>query len=372
MKVEISQELLSGTLSIVGKAVSTRAVNPVLNHVHIVAEKDNLTFTATDGDFTVRRQVAISGATPGRTLAPARLLSDLVSRLPKKDILLKLEDSQLNVSVGRSNYDLTVMGDENFPELPDYQEHRLIALSCVMFKRALEQTVFSAVKESSTGGVHYTNGVLFSFKGGRLDVVATDGHRLALKRSEGLTGDDLECDLLMPARVADELEKMLPNDEDAAVDIYHFSNQAFFKFGNQLVVSALLDVKFPDYERVIPKDVDSKVHVNREELNDALARVLLVCRQKDQNPVCSIETREGTMVITSDAGEVGKGQEEVEAEVSGGEIKISLNPAYVIDVLKVLGGDQVTFNWINEVNPVMFTSPRDPDYTYIVMPIRMD
>jgi DNA polymerase-3 subunit beta len=372
MKFTISQELLSGTLSAVSKAVASRNINPVLNHVRIVANKDSLTFTATDGEFTIRRHVSIEKAEEGRALAPARLLSDLVSRLPKKDITVALEASQLGVSVGRSNYSLTALPDENFPELPEFAEHKLIVLPCAMLKRALGQTAFSAVKESSTGAVHYTNGVFLSFKGGRLDIVATDGHRLALKRNEGLSAGNLEQDLLIPARVADELEKMLPDDEDSAVEVFYYSNQVFFRFGNQLVAASLLDVKFPDYERVIPKDINTKVHADRVELTDALGRVLLVCRQKDQNPVAHVTSGDGTLTLSSDAGEIGKGSEELGVEVAGDDIKVSLNPQYVIDALKNLGGEQVTLNWISEVNPVMVTSPREPDFTYIVMPIRMD
>ena len=372
MKVVINQELLASTLAAVNKAVSTRSVNPLLTHVKLVAEEDNLTVTGTDGEFTVRRNVAIEGAEPGRILAPADLFFKLVNRLPKKDITLNLEENQLNITVGRSKYDLTVMWDDTYPELPDYHEHRLITLSCGMLKRALEQTSFAAVKESSTGAVHYTNSVFFSFKEGRLDIVATDGHRLSLKRNDGLSVGDVECDLLLPVRVAEELERMLPDDDEAAIEVYHFSNQAFFKFGSQLLVSALLDVKFPPYERVIPKDIESKVHVERVELIEALARVLLVCKQKDQNPVGYLETMGELVTIKSDGGEYGKGQEELAAEVNGGDIKIAINPQYIIDVLKVLGGEQVTLNWTSEVSPVMITSPRDPEFTYIVMPIRMD
>jgi len=372
MKVLISQELLAGTLSAVNKAVSTRTVNPLLTHVKLVAEADNLTVTGTDGEFTVRRNVAISRAEPGRILAPADLLFRLVSKLPKKDITLALSENQLNVAVGRSTYDLTVMWDDTYPELPDYQEHRLITLPCAMLKHALAQTSFAAVKDSATGAVHYTNSVFFSFKENRLDIVATDGHRLALKRNDGLGVGDVERDLLLPVRVAEELERMLPDDEDSAVEIYHYSNQAFFRFGNNLLVSALLDVKFPPYERVIPKDIASKVHVDREGIMDALGRVLLVCKQKDQNPVGYLETAGETVTLRSDGGEYGKGQEELEAEVGGEDIKIAINPQYLIDVLKVLGGEQVTLNWTSEVSPVMLTSPRDPAFTYIVMPIRMD
>jgi DNA polymerase-3 subunit beta len=373
MKVTISQELLAATLGAVSKAVAQRSINPVLNHVRIVADADGLTLTATDGEFTIRRRAAVSGAEPGSTLAPARLLADLVSRLPKQDLTLTHSAGTLNVSAGRIHYDLACLGDENFPELPDFSSKRLITLSCSLLRRALGQTSFAAVKESSTGAVHYTNGVFLSFKGGRLDIVATDGHRLALKRNDGLGGNGaVEQDLLLPARVAEELEKMLPDDDDAPVELYHLGNQVFFKFGSQLAVSALLDVKFPPYESVIPRDIESKVYVRRDEFSDALGRVLLFCRQKDHNAVAHMETHSGTLTITSDAGDQGKGEEPLDAEVSGADIKVRLNPAYIIDVLKALSGEQVTVNWVSQVNPVMVTSPRDPDFLYIVMPIRMD
>lgn len=372
MRFNISQDLLAQTLSAVGKAVSSRAINPVLTYVRIVAEPDSLTFTATDGDFTIRRQIAVPQAEPGRILAPARLLSDLVARLPKKEIELRLEGNQLHVAAGRSNYDLTVLSDENFPDLPDFSGHLMTTLPCGILKRALTQTTFASVKESGTGGIHYTNGVFFNFRGGRLDIVATDGHRLALKRNEGIAGNGPDSALLLPARVADELEKMLPDDDEAAVELFHHNNQVFFRFGTQLVASALLDVKFPDYERVIPKDIESKVHAGREELGECLSRVLLMTRSKDQNPVARMSSAEGTLTLSSDGGELGKGQEELAAEISGGDVKVAINPQYIIDALKALGGEQVTLNWISEVNPVMLTSAREPDFTYIVMPIRLD
>lgn len=376
MRVVISQELLAGALAIAGKAVSARTVNPVLGHIRVVAEDGHLTFTGTDGDFWIRRAIAVPDATPGRVLVPASLFQALVSRLPKKPITLEVESGQLNLTVARSTYDITVMGDENFPELPDFSGSKLCTLPASVLKRSLLQTVFSAVKESSTGGVHYTNGVLFSFKSGRLDIVATDGHRLALRRNSGLSGIDTpDRDLLLPARVADELEKMLPDDDDAAVELYHHGNQVFFSFGAQLVASALLDVRFPDYERVIPKEIEAKVHAGREELSDALARVLLVCRQKDQNPVARVSATGETLTASSEAGEIGKGTEEMACEVAGPdgtEVKVALNPQYLIEALKVLAGEQITLNWISEIQPVMLTSSREPDFTYIVMPIRMD
>src|SRR5690606_28673848 len=99
-----------------------------------------------------------------------------------------------------------------------------------------------------------------------------------------------------------------------------------------------------------------------EGFSDALQRVLLVCKQKDQNPVTNISSEDETLTMTSEAGEIGKGQEQLAAEVNGTEIKIKLNPQYVIDVLKVMGGEQVTLNWIDEFNPRMVSSACDSGF----------
>lgn len=382
MKVAISQELLSSTLSTVIKAVAARSINPVLGHVRIVADADSLTLTATDGEFTIRRRAAVSGSTPGSTLAPARLLSDLVARLPKQEITLSVEGSTLNISTGRSHYDLACLGDENFPELPEFNKAGSrhlppIAISCALLKRAILQTAFAGVKESSTGLVHYTNGLFLAFKSGRLDVVATDGHRLALRRNDGLGGaGSTEADLLLPIRVAEELERMLPDAEDTACELFHLGSQAVFRFGSLLVLTALLDVKFPPYESVIPREIESRAHLRKDELSDALGRVELLNRQKDQNPIAMLQTDEklvgSTMRISSEAGEVGKGSEEIGCELSGPDVKVRVNPRYLTEALKAVGGEQVTLNWVSQVNPIMLTSPREPDWIYIVMPIRMD
>ena len=371
MRVVISQELLSAVLSTVSKAV-TRSINPVLNHVKVVVTGDSIEMMATDGEFSIRRTIAINGAEEGSFLAPAELFGSLVNKLPRKDITLVTEGNQLNVSSGKSSYDLTILTDENFPGLADHEGSLLTSIPSSILKKALEQTTFSAVKDSSTGAVHYTNGVFFVFRGARLDIVATDGHRLALKRNEGLQGDGLEQNLLLPARVADELQKMLPDDDEATVAIYNPGNQVFFSFGSQLVVCSLLDVKFPDYERVIPKDIETRVFLDKVELNEAMQRVQLVCKTRDQNPVAHLEGAGDKVEIRSDAGELGKGVEELSAEIQGNDIRIALNPDYILQVLKTIDGEQVVLSWINEVNPILVGSPRDPDYIYIVMPIRMD
>ncbi len=168
MRVVISQELLAGTLSAVGKAVATRNINPVLNHVRIVTEPDLLTLTATDGDFTIRRTVAITGASPGARWRQPSCCPSWSTACRRRKSRWSSRGNQLNITVGRSNYNLTVMGDENFPELPDFTDHRLIALVLphAQARAAADDVLRRQGKQHRRGALHQRRVLLASSTGG--------------------------------------------------------------------------------------------------------------------------------------------------------------------------------------------------------------
>ena len=178
----------------------------------------------------------------------------------------------------------------------------------------------------------------------------------------------------MPATIAAELEKRLPAGEDDAVEIYYLPhrNQVFLEFGTTLIGASLLDVKFPPYERVIPQTISSKATVQRAGLVDCLPRLLLVARTKDQNPVAHMVSNCEKLELSTNAGELGEGQEEIAAYIEGEELKAAFNPAYMLEMAKQLKTEELTFNWQSDVSPLMITTPQEPDFTFIQMPIRMD
>ena len=374
MKFTITQDKLNQVLSLVGKAVSPRSLNLVLTHVRVVVRKKSVTFTGSDGDFTIEQSMAIDSAKDGAILVPARLFSDLVSRLPHaKEITLTADGGTLKVSCGLSDYEIRVLPDENFPTLPLFEESRLAEVDASVFKTSLNRTTFCSLKDPTGTTSHYTQGVLINFKDENLDVVGTDGHRLAFVQLPNPAAEVKDKSLLVPTLIIDELRKALPA-ESTPLGIYSKDNQVFFTFNNTVFAGTLYDIRFPDYRKVIPKEAKSVISVNRSALRDAVQRVMIVFRVREQNPVIRLETKKNMLLISSESPEIGKGVEEL--PVNPGEpfvdLRIALNPSYLADVLSVLDSESVELHWISEVNPLKLLIPEDPTFSYIVMPIRMD
>lgn len=407
--VSVDAKALKDALAAAGKAIDHRAQNPALTCylLELDSAAGRLTISGSNGEVLIREQVPAQVTGDGAILAPAKLLRDLAGKLAKRELHLAISQSthqetrttstwnvekqkaetreeqvtiterKLAISAGKSSYQLIGQDPEYFPALPSYREHKLATISAATFKRALHRTVFCAIKESSTGAVHYTNGSLLNFAAGKLDLVATDGHRLAIVNippAEIQLHTDDEHMLLIPATLAAELEKSLPAGEDATVEIYHAAGGclAILEYGSTLISTSLLDVKFPPYERVIPKDISGKAIVMREDLVDALPRLLLVARTKDANPVAYLTSNCEKLELRTNAGELGEGQEEIAAYLAGEPLKIAFNPAYMLEMAKQLKTDELAFNWQSEHMPLMITAPKEPDFTFIQMPIRMD
>lgn len=374
MKLAIAQDKLSQALSLVNKAVSTRSLNLVLTHIRVQVGKEQTTLTGSDGDFTIEHALEVKGEKEGALLVPARLFVDLVSRLPKGEVTLERADGKLRIVCGAADYQLNILPDENFPTLPLFEEGKLAQVTAGSFKKALNRTSFCALKDPSGTTSHYTHAILIKFIEESLDLVGTDGHRLAFEQLDNPNPEIKEKSLLVPTVIVDELKKALPAEEDAPVEIYYLSNQVFFRFDKTAFAGSLFDIKFPDYRKVIPGDTKSIINLNRAGLRDALSRVQTVFRVKEQNPVVRLETKEEVLVISSESPEVGTGVEELPLTKGDpfADMRIALNPSYLVDALSVLDCESVDLHWTSEVNPLKLVVPEEPGFTYIVMPIRMD
>jgi DNA polymerase-3 subunit beta len=374
MKLTISQERLSQALNLVSKAVSNRTLNLVLAHIRLQAKKKSLTLTGSDGDFTIEHTIEVNCDREGALLVPARLFVDLLSRMPKKDVILERQDGVLKITSGFSVYEINILADENFPSLPLFEEGRLAQIASAQLKAALGRTTFSASRDIGGTTSHYTHGVLLNFHEDSLDIVATDGHRLAFEKMDNPSPDVKDRSLLVPTNIMEELRRAIGSEDDKMVEIYYLSNQVFFRFDNTTFGGSLFDIRYPDYNKVLPKDAKSIANVNRVALREALQRVLTVFKVKEQNPVVRLETSGDSVIISSESQDVGKGVEELPFTKGApfADMRIALNPGYVVDMLAVLDSETVDLHWTSEVNPLKLEVPEKPGFVYIVMPIRMD
>ena len=381
VSINIEQGQLYDALTAVRKALPRGRAAGHLTCIRLEAAGNGLVVSASNGEMTIQRTLRAEVNGIGVGHVDGRAFADAIKPLPRSTIELVVDDQQLHISAGNSSAALPLQDVEEFPIIPEQLEVFIGAVSSKQLKLMLRTTVFAAVKESSTGSFHYTNGVFFCFKDNRLDLVATDGHRLALHRLNSIGSKDGEHELLVPASACGHLEKLVPDSTDTAIRVFQQDEQAIFDIpahvtgkrvlkhvGRTVMSCKLIDVKYPDYERILPSKFNSEVQVSIEPLAAALKQVLVVYG-RNSNPVVQLEAKGGELTVSAEPPESGK----VEARLpcDGGNFSVALNPAYMLDVLRVLIGD-VVIHWQSETEPLVITSPDAGDFTYVQMAIRMD
>lgn len=371
MKITVNRGEFDKALGIVSRAVSSKSLGSYQQFVKITASSEgSLRLEATDDDLYTRVTVNASVAEGGEFLV-SPIICDLVSKMVGEEVDISLGDGGITVKSGRSRYRLLCAETDIFPLVADYSAGKLVSIPASILKDALTKTVFCAYKGSGERSSYYTSGVLFRFSAEYLDLVATDGHRLGLKKCRGNFTQETQ-DLMMPARNADEILRFLPDEPEANVELYLSNNQLFLEFDRLLVASSLLDVKFPDYSRVIPTERATSVTLDRKEMHEALRRAMIVSRAKQHNPVVRLKSGDGVLTISTDASDVGSGEESLGCEVEGEDIEIALNPTYLVDVMNQLSTEKVVLFWNSKVTPLVVSTPEDLDFTYVIMPIRIE
>lgn len=380
--VTVQQAQLSEALSAICKILPRSTVVPALGCVKLEATDGALVLSASDGETTIQRVVRADISGMGMVFVRGRMLAEAVKQLGSVNVELSIREESFVVSAGGSSVMLPTQVVEQFPNITDYKEGIVGAVGALQLKQMLELTVYASVTDSRGSNSHYTNGVLLHFKDNNLDIVATDGHRLALKRLESIGSRVGEHGLLVPADTCKLLLQLTPEDNDLAVSIFKSGQQVVFEIpghnagkrvlkycGRTVLSSSLIDVKYPDFERIIPKQCKTKVVVNREALQNACKRALLA-HGKQHNPVALLESSNGALVVSAEPVNAGKVTAELECD--GGSIKTALNPAYICDVLKALSCDKVQINWQSDTEPVVITAPEVQGFVYIQMPVRVD
>jgi len=370
MKASVSRLDFDKALGVVSRAVSSRSLGSYQQFVKLRLADGKLYLEATNDELYTKVAIAADVSDEGELLVGA-IIADLVAKMTGDDVELAREAGKLTVKSGKSRYQLVCADAEIFPTIMDYTDASTMDMASGLLKDALKKTAFCAYKGSGERSSYYTSGVLFKFTPEYFDTVATDGHRLALKKTRGKFGEE-QNDVLIPASNADELLRFLPDGEETIVRVYMPENHVFFEFDEMVVSSSMLDVKYPDYQRVIPSERATKVLIARKEFLDALRRVLIVSRAKQHNPVVRLRTEDSSMTIFTDATDVGIGEEDVPCETEGENLEIAVNPGFLVDMLNQLTSERVYVYWNSKVTPLVVSAEDDSDFTYVVMPIRIE
>jgi len=370
MEFSVKKFDLLEELSLTQGVVERKTTIPILSNLLCEAKGNRLTITATDLELSIRTSCEAKVKKDGSGTIPAKKLLELVRLLPDEEIRFKLLDNHwVQVTCDRRNYKLVGMSKDNFPALPEFP-HALVRIPAKLLASVIAKTTFAISLEES----RYTlNGALLVLKPASLTMVATDGHRLAMvemdHKFEGLTS---ETRVLVPKKAMNEVQRLAAESGDeAVVEFGQDESHLFFQFGGRLLTSRKLTGQFPNYEAVLPREVNKTVVLERGELQDALRRVSQLADQRS-HAVKFVLAKEG-LEISSSSPEYGEAKEVIEKEFKGEPIAIGFNAQYLLDFLAAAADGPISFELKDEqsagqLRPLGDESSR---YRYVVMPMRI-
>ena len=366
--LKAAQEKLLGALQAVAGIVERRHTLPILANVLLRKNAGELEFTTSDLEIQVRTKAELGGDGGSfTTTVGARKLIDILRTLPADQVVTLSSSSQnkLTLQGGKSRFTLQTLPSEDFPlvnEAVDFGQAFAVPQKTL---RALVNQVHFAMAVHDIR--YYLNGILFVAEGKSLTLVATDGHRLALAQAT-LDVDIPKQEVILPRKTVLELQRLL-KDEDTPIEMRFAGNQAKFAFSGMEFVTKLVEGKFPDYNRVVPKNHKNAVTLGRVPLLASLQRAAIMTSEKFKAVRVNIEP--GTLRISSSNAEQEEAKEELEIDYAGDSIEIGFNVTYLIDALTNAGVEMVKLELQDTSSSALFTLPEQPGFKYVVMPMRI-
>ena len=367
MKLTAGREALLKPLQSVIGVVERRQTMPILANVLLVARNGQVAITATDLEVELVASAEVNVQTPGEVTVPGRKLFDICRALPENaEIAISLSGEKLSVRSGKSKFSLTTLPAAEFPTVEEINAGESLALPRESLARLLEKTHFSMAQQDVR---YYLNGLLLESRKAHLRAVATDGHRLALCQVELGRADAPEKQVIVPRKGILELQRLISGGGDDELRIELGSNHIRIQLPGIRFTSKLVDGRFPEYERVIPKDTGNQLSADRQLLKGALQRTAILSNEKYRG--IRLIIRKGNVVLQAHNPEQEEAEEEVEIEYDGDDIEIGFNVSYLQDALGAIDSERVTVSVVDGNSSCLLREPGNDDCKYVVMPMRL-
>lgn len=365
MKLSAARDVLLKPLQAVIGVVERRQTMPILSNVLLVARNGELSVTATDLEVELVARADVNVEAGGEITVSGRKLLDICKALPDgAEIHLAVSGEKMSVRSGRSKFSLTTLPAAEFPTVEDIKAGQTITLSQEVLHTLIEKTHFSMAQQDVR---YYLNGMLLETRGKHIKAVATDGHRLALCQAE-LSGAKLkEQQVIVPRKGVLELQRLLGGDGEVAIELGE--NHVRVALGGIRFTSKLIDGRFPEYERVIPKESSNELRADKELFRSALQRTAILSNEKYRG--IRLIIRDSGVVLQAHNPEQEEAEEEVEVSYSGDDIEIGFNVNYLLDAMGAVEGDQVTLSVVDSNSSCLVREPGNDDRKFVVMPMRL-
>lgn len=368
MKITIPCQELLGAVNKVKTVVSTKSALPILSHILVETGAASIRLCATDLKVSVECTVDCTVEEPGSLTISAQRLASMLAELPEGEITIELGDNNvITLTSGRIETKLFSMSPDEFPPVRTFEGIEPIVLPQALLKELFMKTSFAICSDQAR---YNLTGLLFQLVDGKLTVVATDGRRMSLCiQDEGIPAET-KVQVIIPGKMIQELERLLGDESD--VQIYIDETQAGFAFNSIRLVTALIEGSFPDYEMVVPKKHDKEAVVDLSSFADAVRRTRTMTNEKFNSVRFHFEPDRLTLRVVTP--EVGEYTEEMPVEYQGESVEIAFNPTFVLDILRHMGTEKLSFVLKDPSSPGLlkpYTEGGSEQYLNVVMPIRI-
>jgi DNA polymerase-3 subunit beta len=371
MEIRLKRDELLAELVPMQGVVERRTTIPVLSHLLMSAADGRLTVAATDLDVSLTSSLAAEVKSAGALAVQARKLIEIVRAVEAEEIKFTLDgERSMKIQAGKSRFRIHGLPAVDFPSLPKVEGEAALALPLGQFRRLVGKVLFAISSEESR---FQLSGALLKRSKGRLELVATDGHRLAL--IDAAVGSSQGEDSVIVPRKA--LQELLRLESDVTLEMRRNDHHLAFRAGERELVCRILEGTFPDYDRVIARNNDKKVTCERRALGDAVSRVALMTGERNRG--VRLEFSAGEISIAAANPDLGDASETLACEYAGGAIKIGLNPDYLAQFLSSVETDKVLLELKDEnsqcvghpVRPADAEGAPDERYICVIMPMRI-
>ncbi len=364
MKVTVASSALQEALSLCAGAAATRTPKVALQGVLITALKDSLLLMATDLEHGIRYNLTeVEVESEGEALVPVSKITQIVRESRDETIELELENNVLHIRGSDSQFRVYVADPREFPPVPNLEGPADFEVQGTLVRKLIDRTLFAAAKESTRYAI---DGLLWEKTGDRLRIVATDGRRLAVAGGALENAHGPDGKVIVPSKAVSLLSRVTL-DGDQRVGVKFLANQVLMKTPRVTVSSVLVEGHFPKYEDVIPKDCDKRVEANVQELLSAVRRAALLTSEESKAIRLSFEKNK--LVLTGRAPEEGEASVQMACDYTEEPLEIGFNPAFLVDLLKVLETETIGLELKASNRPGLFRNGED--FMYVVMPVNL-
>ena len=369
MKFICEKEKLLKAINSVVKGVASKTTMPILEGILIQTNDNEIKLTTYDLEIGIEYIIESDVEEQGNTVVNAVMFSEIIRKLPDTQINITLNDNNLLViECEGSLYKLATMNPEEFPELPRINIENSVELDQRTLKNMIRKTIFAVSIEENRP---IFTGCLFEINDNKLNVVAVDGFRLAWT-SNFLEKRNNNFKAVIPGKTLNEVNKIILDSFDN-IKIGVSKNQALFEMENCKIVTRLLDGEFLNYQSVVPQNWETRIRVNRKDIQECFERISLISAsstEKEKKYPVKVNIEVGKITISC-TNQTGDAKEELYLETEGKELEVGFNPKYFLDALKVIEDEEIYIDFGTNISPSVIRPIENEDYTYMILPIRM-